>query len=138
MTLTKFLEIENRLLKPNEFASLAIAESLWVEHGSPTDGRALIDVLEMVLRRCVASGIMYALILLQRKKALERGTWEPNTISPATGASRASGGQENGTGVAQCPYCGGGGIVFAPGGGSGSLCQCGAWKRGGNTSRTDG
>lgn len=116
VTLTKFLEIEKRLLKPDELASLSIAERLWVEHGSPTDGRALIDVLEMVLGRCVTSGIMNAPILLQRKKALERGTWEPNTIPPTTGTSRGSGGQENGTGMAQCPRCRGGGIVFAPGG----------------------
>src|ERR1700679_3576632 len=77
MTLTHLLEINSRLIMPEELASTGVAERIWRDFGCPTGVRALIDVLEKVLSECAQNGIRYAPILLQRKKALSRGTWEP-------------------------------------------------------------
>ncbi len=123
MTLTRLLGVERSLLRLEAEASLALAERIWAEHGCPAERRALADVLETVLRRCVREGICYAPILLQRKKALERGTWMPPAGQPGGDAPT----NRSGDGV--CAACGGTGYIIARGGGSASLCACGAWKR---------
>ncbi len=136
MTLTRLLEIHLRWVQPEALASLRLAERVWAEHDCPLAVRALVDVLETILVRCVREGIYYAPILLQRKKALERGTWAPRIASPAVPlvgreapplscvASNAALSNQS-----TCPRCGGSGIAIAPGGASGSLCPCGAWQR---------
>jgi hypothetical protein len=77
MTLTRLLEINLRLIQPLEYASISFAERTWQENGSPTGVRELIDLLEKVLSGCQKAGERYAPILLQRKRALQRGTWVP-------------------------------------------------------------
>ena len=124
MTLTRLLEINRRLVKPVEFASLGLAEQIWVEQGSPTGARELMDVLEKVLSECCQNGIRYAPILLQRKKALHRGMWTPSAehVASLDRATQASGG-------GGCPGCGGTGYLSVHGGRNASLCPCEAWKK---------
>jgi hypothetical protein len=125
MTLTRLLEINTRLVKPIESPSLGLAERIWRECSSPTEVRALIDVLEKVLSECCRDGIRYAPILLQRKKALHRGTWTPSAehIAPVISAMQAASGGDG------CPRCGDTGVVMVRGGRGATLCPCEAWKK---------
>jgi hypothetical protein len=125
MTLTRLLEINLRLLKPGELVSIQVAERIWKNYGSPTRVRELTDILEKVLSECGKDGIWYAPILLQRKKALHRGTWAPRVeyvaaVSGPTKVANANGGL--------CSKCGGSGYVSVRGGRGMTLCPCEAWK----------
>lgn len=64
-------------MRPDARRSLLLAEKVWIENGSPLELWQLVRVLEEILRRCIASGIWYAPMLLQRKKAIERDSWRP-------------------------------------------------------------
>ena len=125
MTLTRLLEINSRLLKPEEISSIAVAERLWRGLGCPTDAHELIDLLERVLLECGRYGIRYAPIFLQRKKALHRGTWSPQVcgvlVEGGTNESSSQGGA--------CSRCGGTGYMLVDGGRSATLCSCGKWGR---------
>jgi hypothetical protein len=77
MNLIKYLEIDESQVHPDARRSLLLAEKVWTENGSPLDRWELVRVLEEILRRCIASGIWYAPMLLQRKKAIERDSWRP-------------------------------------------------------------
>ncbi len=126
MTLTRLLEINSRLLKPDECVSLQVAERIWRDHGSPTGVRELTDILEKVLSECGQDGIRYAPIILQRKKALHRGTWAPRVeylaaVSGPTTVANANGGA--------CSKCGGEGYILVRGGRGATLCSCGGWKK---------
>jgi hypothetical protein len=122
MTLLRLLEIKKQMVRPDAEASLELAERIWAKHGSPESPDDLVEALEEVLTRCVERGMLYAPILLQRKKALERGTWKPRAtdVMPPKGAE----------GV--CAKCGGSGSYYM--GGLGHLCPCGAWKNWGRGS----
>jgi hypothetical protein len=154
VTLTRLLEIDRRIVRAEALDSLLYAERIWNECGCPAEGPALADALETILQRCAREAVYYAPILLQRKKALERGTWKPRAgstgfslCSPrlphdnawlphdvaaaataAPGSGRARGPAPTGEPL-PCAACGGTGIVVGPGGRSGSLCACGAWRR---------
>ena len=123
MTLTRLLEINLKLVKPDESSSLGLADRIWREYGSPTGVLELTDVLEKVISECGESGIRYAPILLQRKKALHRGTWTPSVehvLLHSHATREASGG---------CPTCGDTGVVIVRGGRGGNLFPCEAWKK---------
>ena len=77
MNLIKYLEIDEAQVQPDARRSLLLAEKIWTENGSPLERWELVRVLEEILRRCIASGIWYAPMLLQRKKAIERDSWRP-------------------------------------------------------------
>ena len=111
---------------PEEFASTGVAERIWRDFGCPTGVRALIDVLEKVLTECRQNGIRYAPILLQRKKALGRGTWQPlpEQVANLTDASEV--GRAEGY---VCSRCGGLGYMAVRGGMGATLCPCDAWKK---------
>jgi hypothetical protein len=126
MTLTLLLQINMRLVKPDEFGSVGMAERIWREHGCPTGVRELIDLLETVLSECREGGIRYAPILLQRKKALHRGTWEPLAEQIAVVRQQTELGGNEGQ---ACSKCGGTGVMYGRGGRSATLCPCGAWKK---------
>jgi hypothetical protein len=125
MTLTLLLEINLRLVKPDEFGSIGLAERIWREHGRPTGVRELIDLLEKVLSECRQDGIRYAPILLQRKKALHRGTWTPlaECVAALNDATKVEGVDHE-----TCTSCGGTGVMVVRGGRSATLCPCDAWK----------
>lgn len=124
MTLTRLLEISMKFLKPDEIASIGLAERVWHECDCPTGVRELTDLLEKAITDCCQCGIRYAPILLQRKKALQRGTWSPQVGPvPVTGTIERS--PENGT----CARCGGSGYMPIKGGRSMDLCPCGGWKK---------
>lgn len=125
MTLTLLLEINSRLVRPEELASLGVAERLWRGFGCPTGVRELIDLLEKVLLECGQCGIRYAPILLQRKKALHRGTWAPQVYV----ASVDSGITESNSSDGVCSKCGGSGYMPVNGGRSMDLCPCEGWKK---------
>lgn len=130
MNVLQLLEVDTKLVTPEARQSLLLAERVWSEEGSPQEPRALSLVLEKILQRCMASGIWYAPVLLQRKKSLERGTWRPcrapgKSDSTSAQALRAAAQGLNGL----CPACGGTGIVVHRGGFSGSLCSCGAYLK---------
>jgi len=80
-SIARLLEIERRWVRPEELPSLQIAQEIWDSEHRPTDACELARVLERVLRMCVEAGILYAPVLLLRKKSLERGTWLPQTCS---------------------------------------------------------
>jgi hypothetical protein len=123
MTLTRLLEINSKLVKIEEWPSIAVAERIWRGFGCPTGVRELTDLLERVLSECAQCGIRYAPIFLQRKKALDRGTWTPQ-VAVAFVVSKESG-ANNGT----CSLCGGTGYALLNGGRSANLCSCGAWNK---------
>ncbi len=77
MNLIKYLEIDESQVHPDARRSLLLAEKIWTQNGSPLERWELVRVLEEILRRCIASGIWYAPMLLQRKKAIERDSWRP-------------------------------------------------------------
>jgi hypothetical protein len=124
MTVTHLLEINSRLVKPDEFASVGLAERIWREHDCPTGVRELIDLLEKVLSECRQGGIRYAPILLQRKKALHRGTWAPQVSKVPAGESK-----EGNSNDGNCSRCGGSGYMTVNGGRSMGLCPCDGWKK---------
>jgi hypothetical protein len=125
MTLTHLLEINSRLLKPEEFASVAIAERTWRALACPTGARELIDLLEKVLSECGQCGIRYAPIFLQRKKALLRGTWSPQVRAAPFGGGANGGNPNDGT----CSMCRGSGYVLIDGGRGATLCACDKWTK---------
>ena len=132
MDFLRLLEVDTKLVTPEAHQSLLLAERVWREEGSPQEPRALSLVLEQILRRCLASGIWYAPVLLQRKKSLERGTWRPCRVASNSDSTRASAqalrtAAQNSNG--SCLACGGTGIVVHHGGFSGSLCSCGAYLK---------
>jgi hypothetical protein len=115
LTLTRLLEIDAKLLLPEEERGLQLARLLWNEAGRPSERRALCRTLEKILTDCQREGIRYPAILLRRKKELERGTWAPQ---PAPAAPADSPGDPD------CTICGGIGTIANPGGLSGRLCEC--------------
>jgi hypothetical protein len=125
MTLTHLLEINSKLIKPNEFSSVGLAERIWRNHGCPSGVRELIDLLEKALTECQQCGIRYAPILLQRKKALHRGTWAPQAYLAVVGGGAKKGSSDNGT----CSKCDGSGYMPVKGGRSMELCPCEGWKK---------
>jgi hypothetical protein len=74
MTLTELLEIERRLLAPEDELGLSYAELHWIDAGMPREPRALCRALKRILYVCQREGVRYPPILLRRKKELERGT----------------------------------------------------------------
>jgi hypothetical protein len=136
MELLRLLQIDSSLIGSEARESLLVAERVWHEEGCPREGWALAAALEKILRRCAASGIWYAPVLLQRKKALERGTWRAAAQPSARALQReiagparaASPGAVDSAGP-PCERCGGSGVVNAPAGTSGTLCECGAYLR---------
>jgi hypothetical protein len=122
MTLTHLLRIDRKLVRRECEKGLYLAERIWSEAGQPTERRLLCDTLEVILDRCMASGVLFPPVLLKRKKELERGTWKPDL--PGTGNISLS--PETGS---DCPECRGTGYVVRAGGGSATLCKCAAWKR---------
>jgi hypothetical protein len=125
MTLTRLLEVTMKFVKAHELASIGMAERIWREGGGPTSVRELTDLLEKTITDCRQCGIRYAPILLQRKKALQRGTWTPQ-VCPATlggGTSELIGGDGG------CVKCGGSGYMPTKGGTSMDLCPCEGWKK---------
>ncbi len=130
MDLLRLLEIDRSLIGPEAGKSLLVAERVWCEEGCPTEGWALAAALEKILRRCAASGIWYAPVLLQRKKALERGTWRPAKHRPAPSVRReiVDSSRPN-SAEPPCEKCGGSGVVNAPGGLNGMLCECDSYMR---------
>jgi hypothetical protein len=72
----------------------------------------LIDVLEEVLQRCGRQGIRYAPILLQRKKALQRGTWKPEPTPQSASQDSNKSDRDH----SSCQECGGSGYRFMDGG----------------------
>jgi hypothetical protein len=101
MTLTRLLEVSMKFLKPDEVASIGMAERIWREDGGPTGIRELTDLLERTITECRQSGIRYAPILLQRKKALQRGTWSPEVDSVAVGPKETGSAVDDG----RCAKC---------------------------------
>jgi hypothetical protein len=81
--LLELLGIDRSLIPPEAQRSLTLAETVWRAEGCPRDTAGLCGTLETILRRCTASGTWYAPVLLQRKKALERGTWRPRNLRAA-------------------------------------------------------
>jgi hypothetical protein len=144
MDLLRLLELDRSLIAPEARRSLLIAEIVWSGAGCPCDRAGLCAALEETLQRCVREGVWYAPVLLQRKKAIERGTWRPaRTASRAAGEahspqhaaaaiappdSRAPAAGDQAAG-GLCARCGGSGILNAPGGLTGALCPCGAYLR---------
>lgn len=122
MTLTRLLEIDRNLLEPEAERGLALAETWWVQNGSPREPGPLCQFLETVLQRCKETGVCYPRIVLRRKKELERGTWRPSAASPSA-ASR----QQRETNGSACADCGDSGYVYRPDGAS--LCACGGWNK---------
>jgi hypothetical protein len=102
MTLTRLLEINRKFVKADESDSVMLAERIWEQRGCPTGVRELIDLLEKVLSDCLQDGIRYAPILLQRKKALHRGTWAPRIeyVAALTGTATVAG--ANGGACSKC------------------------------------
>ena len=112
--------------------SLLLADRMWHEEGCPSDAAALGAVLEKILRPCLASQIWCAPVLLQRRKALERGTWRLRTAMHRGNSTIPS--AEASDGVTQspsgsCTNCAGTRIVIHKDGFSGSMCSCGALLR---------
>jgi len=133
MDFLRLLEIDRKLVGPEAQQSLLLANRVWEEGGSPREPWAIVAVLEKILERCLVSGIWYAPVLLQRKKALERGTWRPSRSERSAGsaASHSTNATDGALQAAagNCSACGGTGIVIRTGGLSGSLCTCGAYLR---------
>jgi hypothetical protein len=136
MDLLGLLEIDRSLITPESRRSLLIAEMVWSAAGYPQDRAGLCAVLEKILRSCTAQGIWYAPVLLQRKKAIERGTWRPLPKSRRMVQSRqaersaaATPGQMGGQAHDDqtCSSCGGSGILTAADGKTGTFCPCGAY-----------
>jgi hypothetical protein len=123
LTLTQLLEIDAKLLAPEEERGLILARLLWKEAGYPSERRALCRALERILTVSQDEGIRYPAILLRRKKELERGTWAPRP-APAAAAARDTPGDPN------CTICLGVGSIANPGGLSGRLCECYLRKHG--------
>jgi hypothetical protein len=129
MEFLRLLEIDRSLVTREAQKSLLLADRVWNEEGCPQEACALCGVLEKILRRCLDSNIWYAPVLLQRRKALERGSWRPRATVPtpvrgATSAPAESHGEPPSS-TETCAECGGTGIVIRAGGFSGSLCSCG-------------
>jgi hypothetical protein len=127
MEFLRLLEIDRSLVAPEAQKSLLLADRVWNEEGCPRETWALCGVLEKILRRCLDSNIWYAPVLLQRKKALERGSWRPHSFAAPPGRSSAASADEPQGSAERCAECGGTGIVIRAGGFSGSLCSCGGY-----------
>jgi hypothetical protein len=124
MTLTRLLEINRSLLDDLELRGLEFAEREWLAMGVPIEPALLCGALETILQRSVAEGVGYPRVLLLRKKQLQRRTWAPpHRSSPPSKAGSSASGEPS------CPNCGGIGVATNPGGLSGRLCECGAWKK---------
>ncbi len=148
-TLARILEINRRLIQPEERMSLQIADRLWCEEGKPCTVPELSRCVERALRLCVSEGILYAPVLLLRKKSLDRGTWRPalpqrhatqhfsatqrcSATSPAATQKPAASMKENsgsGSPGESCARCGNTGLYTSPDGMTGYLCPCGAYMR---------
>jgi hypothetical protein len=131
MDLLRRLQIDAPLIGPEARESLLLAE------GSRREPWALVAALEKRLQRCKSLDIWYAPVLLQRKKALERGTWRvPQEFRsaqspgrPAEVAATARGAcsdarknSDDGKDAA-CAKCGDTGIRCLPGGHSASAAS---------------
>jgi len=155
-TLCQLLEINRKFVLREETESLRLAENVWQQDGCPTDPQKLRRTIEKILRVCGREGIIYAPVLLLRKKTLDRGTWTPNQRRHAT-ATRATKTNSGSIGAASaltppgysttqsfpvappvgdaCKQCGGSGLIAAPGGLSAKWCPCGQYLR--NVARTN-
>jgi hypothetical protein len=87
-TLTELLDIEWKFMTDVDDRGLRIAEQLFQSYGSPTEPRALLDVLEKILLRMQDEGIPYPKILLLRKKQLQRKEWQPRVKPVVTEQAR--------------------------------------------------
>ena len=149
-TFCQLLEINRKFVLREETESLRLAETVWQQDGRPTDTHELRRTIEKILRVCVREGIIYAPVLLLRKKTLDRGTWAPNQRRHATGSHPAKTNSVSigavsaltppGYSTTQsfpvvppvgnaCKQCGGSGLIAAPGGLSASWCPCGQYMR---------
>jgi len=132
MDLLSLLEIDRSLISPEAHRSLLVAEMAWSAAGYPQDLAGLCAVLERTLRSCTAQAIWYAPIFLQRKKAIERGTWRP-VARPGRQTQTSRSLQSSVALPTQmidgetCSRCDGSGILTAPDSKSGTLCSCGAY-----------
>src|ERR1700733_145235 len=88
-TFCQLLEINRKFVLREETESLRLAETIWQQDGCPTDAHELRRTIEKILRVCVREGIIYAPVLLLRKKTLDRGTWTPNQRRRATSSQPA-------------------------------------------------
>jgi hypothetical protein len=149
-SLCQLLEINRKFVLREEAESLRLAESIWQEDGCPADPHELRRTIEKILRVCVREGIIYAPVLLLRKKTLDRGTWTPNQRRRATSAPLA---KTNAMPISAvnaltppgystteafpvappvgdaCKQCGGSGLIAKPGGMSAVWCPCGQYLR---------
>jgi hypothetical protein len=73
----RLLEIQTRLIHPEDYPSLARAGRMWAHAGKPTQRRELIDLLESIITACTRHGQSYAPIFLRRKWELQRSDWRP-------------------------------------------------------------
>jgi hypothetical protein len=122
----KWALVKQRLIRDDELPSVGHAERIWRERGSPTGVQELIDVLETTLLGCGRYGIRYAPIFLQRKKALQRGTWAPQVGVVQVDSKAEQGAPSDGT----CPKCRGTGYVYLDGGRSATVCSsCDYWAK---------
>ena len=159
MNLIKYLEIDESQVHSDARRSLLLADKIWTENGSPLERWELVRVLEEILRRCIASGIWYAPMLLQRKKAIERDSWRPRpreamrtatpprlcNVAPATvqtvGLPAAPSATAPGdlllknapaatTASHECPVCHGTALKVHADGFRGVCFRCNAWEKG--------
>jgi hypothetical protein len=149
-TLCQLLEINRKFVLREETESLRLAQSVWQADGCPTDAQELRRTIEKILRVCVHEGIIYAPVLLLRKKTLDCGTWAPNQRRRATASNPAKTNSVSigavsaltppGYSTTQsfpvappvddaCKQCGGSGLIAASGGLSASWCPCGQYMR---------
>lgn len=148
-TLVRLLEINRKLVQQEEQMSLLIADRLWCEEGKPCTVPELSRCIERTLRLCVSEGILYAPVLLLRKKSLDRGTWRPawpqhratphlsaaqrcsatNTSATQQPAASMKENSAAGSPGESCARCGNTGLYTSPDGMTGFLCPCGAYMR---------
>jgi hypothetical protein len=115
------LEIDKAFFKSNDhYNAMEIAYRTWAELGRPTTRTGLSNVLEQTIKRTLERGHRYPPILLKRKRALDRGEWEPKVTAASSNATPEMNGES-------CPDCRGSG--FTQKAGSGSLCPCGSWNK---------
>jgi len=122
MNCCAILGLREDLLASAEEAALLVLEECWRSERCPTAPPELLKVLKNTLDRCTAKGITYPRAFLLRKGQLARGDWKPAQAQPNGRAWTPPAGA--------CQKCGGTGIVVRPGGMTGTLCGCGAGRKG--------
>jgi hypothetical protein len=82
------LEIDKAFFKSNDhYNAMEIAYRTWAELGRPTTRTGLSNVLEQTIKRTLERGHRYPPILLKRKRALDRGEWEPKVTAASSNAT---------------------------------------------------